>query len=93
MWDGVEPTFLLPHGYMFLDWVRPVIDPETNLALVITGTGKTSSIAVAALDSCVLCPGFHFMNLAPTDDQPTLMMEEAKKKTINTSRRSLFAVV
>ena len=45
VWDGVEPTFLLPHGYMFLDWVKPVIDPETNLALVITGTGtgKTSS--------------------------------------------------
>ncbi len=71
---------------MILDWVKQVIDPKTNLALVITatGTGKTSAIAVAALTYCVLYPGFHFMNLAPTGDQATLMMEEAEKWITNT---------
>lgn len=52
VWDGMDPTFLLPHGYMFLDWVKPVIDPVTNLALVITGTGAGKCLPGRSIVSC-----------------------------------------
>jgi len=52
VWDGVDPTFLLPHGYMFLDWVKPVIDPATNLALIITGTGTGKCLPGRSIVSC-----------------------------------------
>jgi len=86
VWDGETPQFLYPHGYLFLDWVRPVISRDNQLALVITGTGtsKTSSIAVAALAYCVLYPGFNFMNVAPSTDQATLMIDEMEKWVTDT---------
>jgi hypothetical protein len=81
VWDGLTPSFLYPHGYLFLPWVQPVISRDNHLALVITGTGssKTSSVAVAALTYCVLYPGFHFLNVAPSTDQATLMIDEMEK--------------
>ncbi len=41
LWSGDEPHFLLPHGYLFLDWATPVIDRKTDIALVIVGTGTS----------------------------------------------------
>jgi len=39
-----DPTFLFPHGYIMLDWMLPVVNLDTQVALAITrtGTGKTS---------------------------------------------------
>ena len=65
MWDGLTPNFLYAHGYLFLDWVKPIITKDNHLALVITGavSSKTSSVAVATLTYCALYPGFHFLNV------------------------------
>lgn len=81
LWDGETPNFLLPHGYLFLDWARPMIDRQTDIALVIaaTGTSKTSSVAIAMLTYCALIPGYSFMNGAPTDEQSSLMIDEMEK--------------
>ncbi len=80
-WEGDTLIFLLPHGYLFLDWSLPVIDCKTNVALVETGTGtsKTSSVAVAALITCALFPDYNFLNAAPTDEQSNLMIAEMEK--------------
>jgi hypothetical protein len=86
IWSGDEPHFLLPHGYLFLDWAKPVVSRKNNIALVIAGTGtaKTSSMAVAALIYCVLFPGYNFMNAAPTEDQSQLMIDEMEKWVTDT---------
>lgn len=80
-WNANQAEFLLLHGYLFFDWVKPVIDLRTDIALVITGTGtsKTSSVAIAALTCCALYPGFGFMNIAPSEKQSSLIVEELKK--------------
>jgi hypothetical protein len=82
LWPGGStPDFLLPHGYLFLDWALPMVSLKTDLSLAIAGTGtsKTSSVAVAALIYCVLYPGYNFMNAAPTDEQSSLMIDEMEK--------------
>ena len=45
-----DPTFLFPHGFIMLDWLLPIIDLNTQVALAITGTGtgKTSGVSIAA---------------------------------------------
>jgi hypothetical protein len=90
LWDGGDdPTFLLPHGYLFLDWVKPVVDKDTHIALVETGTGtgKTSALAIACLTYCALYPGFGARNLAPSDHQSGLMIEEMDKWVTNSRFR------
>ena len=81
LWDADRPQFLLPHGYLMLEWAVPLIHRDVNIALAITatGTGKTSQIAVAALTYCVLYPGFHFLNVAPTEEQASTMTVELEK--------------
>ncbi|KRT69437.1 MAG: hypothetical protein XU15_C0011G0119 [candidate division NC10 bacterium CSP1-5] len=78
-----EPDFLYPHGYLFLPWViqNGLIDPSVAVVLAITGTGtsKTSAVAVAGLGCCALYPGFRFLNVAPTENQAVLMVEELTK--------------
>jgi hypothetical protein len=53
-----DPTFLFPHGYIMLDWLLPIIDLNTQVALALTGTGtgKTSGVSIAALTYCALYP-------------------------------------
>jgi hypothetical protein len=84
MWDGIEPTFSLPHGYIFLDWIKPVIDPKTNLALVITGTGtgKSSLIVVAAPGEAA--PWIPIRSIADDGPAPrTLLCEQHPDPTIH----------
>ncbi len=59
LWEGDTPHFLLPHGYLFLDWSIPFVDRKTHLSLIESGTGvaKTSAMTVAALiANKVVCP-------------------------------------
>jgi hypothetical protein len=74
LWEGTTPHFLLPHGYLFLDWSIPFVDRQTHLALIESGTGvsKTSAVTVAALIYCVLLPDYRFLNAAPSDEQSNL---------------------
>ena len=43
LWPGADPDFLLPHGYLFLDWAQPMVSLKTDLALVIAGTGTSKT--------------------------------------------------
>ncbi len=81
-----DPTFLFPHGYIMLDWLLPIVNLNTQVALAITGTGtgKTSGVAIAALAYCALYPGFGFLNAAPTRKQAELMLEEMTKWIVGT---------
>ena len=69
---------MFSHGYIILDWLLPIFDLNTQVALAITvtGTSKTSGVSIAALTYCDLFPGFHFLNAAPTCKQAELMLEE-----------------
>ena len=74
-------SFLLHHGYIFLDWARPFVDLKTNIGMVISGTGtaKTSSVAIAALLYCGIFPGFEFLNAGPSEKQARLMVKEIEQ--------------
>ena len=74
-------SYLLHHGYIFLDWARPFVDIKTNLGMVISGTGtaKTSSVAIAALLYCAMFPGFEFLNAGPSEKQARLMVKEIEQ--------------
>jgi hypothetical protein len=74
----ISPTFLFPHDVVMRDWLLPIIDLNTQVALAITGTGtgKTSGVSIAALTCCALYPDFNFLNAAPTRKQAELMLEE-----------------
>ena len=71
-------SFLLKHGYLFLDWAKPFVSLETNVGMVVSGTGcaKTSSVAVATLLYSALFPGFRFMNAGPSELQAELLVKE-----------------
>ena len=54
LWDGETPNFLLPHGYLFLDWARPMIDRQTDIALVIAGYGHVENVLGGDCDADLL---------------------------------------
>ena len=58
-WQGTQVEFLLRHGFIFPKWIEPVVAPDMDVALVITGTGtgKTAGAAISSLIYCVLYPG------------------------------------
>lgn len=80
-WNGDTPEFLLQHGFIFPDWILPVVGPKTDVALTITGTGsgKTSGAAISSLIYCVLYPGFEYQNIAPSEKQAKLILAELDK--------------
>lgn len=95
MWDthyGEYPMILLPHGFRSLPWIRELISPQIGLAIAVTGTGsgKTCSVAIAALTYCALYPGFRFLNVAPTGAQAALMLGEIEKWCANTAFRKFI---
>jgi hypothetical protein len=49
LWDGETPHFLLSHGYLFLDVARPMIEHQTDIALVIAGGGTSKTSGAASL--------------------------------------------
>lgn len=73
--------FILRHGLLLPDWIKPVVAPGTDVALIVSGTGsgKTSGVAIAALAYCLMYPGFEFMNIAPSEKQAKLIMAELDK--------------
>lgn len=76
-----EPVFLLPHGFRMLPWLREFLNPQTPLGIAIAGagSGKTSGVAIFALTCCALFPGFRFLNVAPSEVQARLMLDEIEK--------------
>jgi hypothetical protein len=80
-WNGPDTEFLLKHGFIFPNWILPVVSPSMDAALVITGTGtgKTAGAAISSLIYCVLYPGFEYSNIAPSEKQAQLILAELDK--------------
>lgn len=78
---GTEPSFLYPHGYIFLPWALQMLNAGRMICVAEGGTGsaKTSSVGIAALIKCAAYPGFDFLNVAPTTTQAADMLEEVVK--------------
>ena len=80
-WVGNKAEFLLRHGFLFPAWIEPVVAQDTDVALVITGTGsgKTAGAAISSLAYCLMYPGFEYMNIAPSEKQAQLILSELDK--------------
>lgn len=86
------PEFLLNHGVLLLDWMKPLVDMKTDVALAITATStsKTFSICAAALAYCVLFPGYRHLHTAPSDYQADVMRRTAAQIVSGTRYEELF---